>query len=587
MEELNLSKEEFARDFKLKEKNWFYAGMTDIWLSFLTGTIAASGSIDRALDVGCGAGGKAAHLQKIAKNVFGVDLSIDALRFSENINSLKLAQATICKLPYKDGSYDLINVFDVLEHVEDDMAALGELNRVLADNGFLIMAVPAFSVLWSQHDIANFHKRRYNIRDLREKLERAGFEFKRASYANFFLFPALLVYRTVQYRILRPFFKVKRTRVEDVPGFLNTFLKNILALEACLIKAVNFPFGVALLCVARKKSALKRLSKYLSSILVCPKCKAPLKVTETAEPLCGELACGICLNKYPIRSGIPRFIDQGMALDKKRTALNFGYSWKTFSEYHDFYREQFLDWIWPASERTIEGKVVLDAGCGNGRHIYQVAGLGAREIVGFDLSEAIDVAYRNTAEFKNVHLLQADIYNLPLLPVFDYIYCIGVLHHLPDPGKGFRSLAKLLKAGGRISIWVYAKEGNFVVRNFIDPVRKHVTSKMPLPILYLLSYPFSFAMFIIVKFVPVGEYFRSISGFNFRAIHNIVFDQLVAATTHYISRGEVERWFKGSGLEDVVITRRNENGWRGTGVVPANAAQRKSETKEGLHVAEK
>ena len=583
MGDKNLSKEEFERDFGLKEENWFYSGMTDIWFSFLTSTIIPSAPIDRALDVGCGAGGKAPYLKKIAKSVFGVDLSIDALRLSKNVDSLKLAQATIENLPYRDGSFGLINVFDVLEHVDDDGAALGELNRVLADNGLLVVAVPAFNILWSQHDIANFHKRRYGARDLKEKLDRMGFEVERSSYAGIVLFLPLLAYRIIQYRIFRPFFKVTRTRVENIPGFLNAILKGILGLESRVMKIADFPCGIALLCVARKRSAPKGLSKYLNDILVCPKCGVPFKAVRAAEPVTGELCCEKCLNKYPVVSGIPRFIGQGISPEKEKTARNFGYSWKAFPKYFDFYREQFQDWIWPVDPHELAGKVVLDAGCGSGRHIYQSAHLGAKEVVGFDLSKAIDVAYVNTRELGNVHLLQADIYNLPLSPVFDYIYCIGVLHHLPDPEEGFKRLVKLLKKGGRISVWVYAKEGNSFVIKFIDPIRLHVTSKMPLPLLYVSAYPLAVMLFLVSKFIvrplnifsltrrmahliPLNDYLYSISRFNFYSIFNIVFDQLVAVKTHYVSKGEIEKWFASSGLGDIVISERNRNGWRGTAV---------------------
>lgn len=323
------------------------------------------------------------------------------------------------------------------------------------------------------------------------------------------------------------------------------------------------------------------MSEYLKNILVCPKCRAPFKAAEGIKPLAGELVCEKCLKRYLIVSGIPRFIDRQMSLDKKRTARNFGYSWKAFPKHFDFYREQFLDWIWPVNPRQMNGKVVLDAGCGNGRHTYQAAAFGAKEVVGFDLSEAVDVAYANTQEFSNVHLLQADIYNLPLLPVFDYIYCIGVLHHLPEPEEAFRRLVALLKNGGRISVWVYAREGNFIIRKLIDPVRLHLTSKMPLPFLYILTYFLALALFLALKYIirpmnmflftmriariiPLNDYLNSISKFNFYAIFFIAFDQLVAVKTRYISRDEIEGWFKKASLKDIIISLRNKNGWRGT-----------------------
>ncbi|MBN1526081.1 MAG: methyltransferase domain-containing protein [Candidatus Omnitrophica bacterium] len=325
------------------------------------------------------------------------------------------------------------------------------------------------------------------------------------------------------------------------------------------------------------------IDKYLCEILVCPKCRSAFEGADRQDSANGELICGKCRSSYPVVSGIPRFLDPKLSELKKKTAEGFGYSWTAFPEYYDFYRQQFLSWIWPVSPNDLKDKVVLDAGCGNGRHVYQTAMFGAKEVVGLDLSKAIDVAHENTREFSNVHLMQADIYNVPLSQVFDYVYCIGVLHHLPDPEEGFRSLTKLLKKGGRISVWVYAKEGNFIVRKFIDPVRLHITSRMPRFLLYVLSFPasallFTMSRFIIyplnkmrftkpvTRFIPLNDYLDSIAAFNFRYIFNIVFDQLVAAKTQYISKNEIESWFKRAGLSDINISFRNKNSWRGTGV---------------------
>lgn len=248
----NLSGEEFERDFKLKDTNWFYKGMFEIWASFLDSVLKVHGIKGRALDIGCGAGGKMPYLKNFADDVLGLDLSLNAIKFCKNTGFRYLSQGAIEKLPYKSGVFSLVNIFDVLEHIEDDDAALVEINRIMADKGFLAIALPAFNILWSQHDIANFHKRRYDSAGLANKLKQAGFAVKRMSYANFFLFPPVLVFRLIQYRILRHVSEAKRTRVENIPGFVNSILGAILKLESIMIKKVDFPFGVALLCVAQK-----------------------------------------------------------------------------------------------------------------------------------------------------------------------------------------------------------------------------------------------------------------------------------------------------------------------------------------------
>lgn len=250
----NLSREEFERDLKLRDTNWFYTGTTRIWGSFLRSIITDINSL-RAIDLGCGTGGKAIYLKKFSRKVYGLDLSMDALEFCKGEAEIPLTQASIERIPFKNTSFSIVNAFDVLEHVEDDISVLKEIRRIMTDKGSLVITVPAFMSLWSQHDVANFHKRRYSAEELTQKLEKAGFKVKRISYINCFLFPFVLAVRIVQRYFARSSSENKRTRVEDIPGFLNNILSGILYFEANLIRKVNFPFGVAIVCVAQKTQA--------------------------------------------------------------------------------------------------------------------------------------------------------------------------------------------------------------------------------------------------------------------------------------------------------------------------------------------
>ena len=161
------------------------------------------------------------------------------------------------------------------------------------------------------------------------------------------------------------------------------------------------------------------------------------------------------------------------------------------------------------------------------------------------------------------------------------MYSIGVLHHLPDPYEGFRSLLRFVRPRGTVAVWVYGYENNGFVRNAVEPLRR-VSTKVPPPLLRGLAWPLGAAFHGVAKGVyrpldgtvigtalPLSEYMASVANFSFRQNYSIVFDQLVAPTAAYIKGPELRRWFDESGLEDVLISHRHGNSWRGQGRMPA------------------
>jgi SAM-dependent methyltransferase len=329
----------------------------------------------------------------------------------------------------------------------------------------------------------------------------------------------------------------------------------------------------------------------LVEYLVCPICAGELDLRagamEGAEIMSGGLDCAGCSRQYPIVRGVPRLLPETFSEEQRATADAFGYEWTHFSDLEDTYEGEFLDWIHPIGKDFFAGKLVLDGGCGKGRHVALSAAFGAAEVMGIDISDAVDAAFANTRHLPNAHIIQADIYHVPLKPVFQYAYSIGVLHHLPEPKAGFLSLVRRLEPGGRISAWVYGQEGNWWITHLVSPLRTVVTSRLPRAMTKAIAFAIAVPMQAKLRLIyrPINQrvprlkrllfyndYFYSISGFSFRENYSTVFDHLVAPTAFYISRPEFEDWFREAALSGVNITWRNRNSWRGTGVtatVPA------------------
>lgn len=324
--------------------------------------------------------------------------------------------------------------------------------------------------------------------------------------------------------------------------------------------------------------------------LVCPLSGDALELRTDEDAggnvAAGELRCPGCGRSWPIANGIPRLVPPELVDQQRQTSAAFGWQWEHFVEMHPEFEPQFLDWLSPIEPAFFRGKRVLDAGCGIGRHAYFAASYGASEVVALDLSSAVETARRNLARFETAHVVQGDLLRPPFRTAargggFDFVYSIGVLHHLPDPYEGFRTLLDYVRPGGTIAVWVYGYENNGFVRNVIEPLRR-VSTRIPPSLLRGLAWPLGLAFHAAAKGVyrplaatkagrrlPLSEYLSSVAAFSFRHNYGIVFDQLVAPTAVYIRGPELARWFDENGLEQVQLSHRHGTSWRGRGRVPA------------------
>jgi SAM-dependent methyltransferase len=330
------------------------------------------------------------------------------------------------------------------------------------------------------------------------------------------------------------------------------------------------------------------MKRRLVEDLVCPLSPHPLALASgiaSDEVEHGELLCVGCGRSWEIRNSVPRLVPPDLVPQQRKTAAAFGFEWQHFAEQHAEYEAQFLDWLHPIDRDFFRGKRVLDAGCGTGRHAYFAAQYGASEVVALDLSEAVETARRVLSPFEHAEIVQGDLLRPPFRTAaegggFDLVYSIGVLHHLPDPHAGFRSLLRFVRPGGTIAVWVYGYENNGFVRNVVEPVRR-ASTRVPPPLLRGAAWPLGAAFHGLAKGVyrplagkavgsalPLNEYMVSVADFSFRQNYSIVFDQLVAPTAAYIKEAEIRDWFEDGGLEDVAISHRHSNSWRGQGRLP-------------------
>ena len=206
----------------------------------------------KLLDTGCGTGGMLRYLKKYGF-VIGSDVSMTALEFCRKRGETHLVLSNSLRLPFQNNSLDVITAFGVIEHLDDDTTMLKELYRVCKPEGRLFILTSAFQFLWSYHDDANEHKRRYTRGGLSDRVGQSGFRIEKICYVNTFLFPVILLIRLIQkiFYNNRKLDKVKRDIITP-PFGINKLLTYILQLEARLIRRRDLPFGVSLICVAQK-----------------------------------------------------------------------------------------------------------------------------------------------------------------------------------------------------------------------------------------------------------------------------------------------------------------------------------------------
>jgi len=234
------------------ETHWWFVGRRKIVLS-LVRKILGGINRPRIVDVGCGAGATLKELEKLG-SVTGVDISPRAVSYCKNRGCRRVCLVEEESLPLGDKKISLIISLDVLEHLDRDYLHLREYRRALQDDGKLLITVPALPWLWSSHDVANHHRRRYTRTHLKKLLEREGWRIERLTYFCTFLFPLIMVLRLISKGVNKTIKSYNAAWNFKIPGFgINWIFSRIFAGEAYWLSRGRFPIGSSLLAVCRKR----------------------------------------------------------------------------------------------------------------------------------------------------------------------------------------------------------------------------------------------------------------------------------------------------------------------------------------------
>ena len=241
---------EFDRMFQVEETNWWYRSRRLLVRRAVEVERRRAGRPLRILDVACATGMSFRFLSDLGK-ITGIDISSETIHFCGLRGIHDIVQCDAMALPFREGSFDLVLALDACEHFEDDVKAMKEMVRVLRPGGAAVVTVPAFMFLWSPHDDAFHHVRRYTRGELRTKLRGAGFSPERISYYSFFLLPPVYLFRKI--RSCGAKGKEKHSDFfVPLPAPVEGSLRGVMAVERFLMRFLNLPFGVSLFSVNRK-----------------------------------------------------------------------------------------------------------------------------------------------------------------------------------------------------------------------------------------------------------------------------------------------------------------------------------------------
>jgi SAM-dependent methyltransferase len=244
---------DFEFVFEMQQQHFWHVSRREILYTLLQQSYHNELSNIVMIEIGCGCGGVLQFLHSKGINVEGGDTFLEGLQLCAKHTNVPLYQLDAQRTPFADDQYDVVGLFDVIEHIDDDQAALREMYRICKPGGRIILTVPAHKWFWSYSDRIRCHKRRYSKKELYYKLRQASFVVERLSFFMLSLFLPLSLYRRLRnIRAQTAHTLSSLTETQTIP-LINEVLLSILRQEKWLIKHTALPMGTSLVAVARKK----------------------------------------------------------------------------------------------------------------------------------------------------------------------------------------------------------------------------------------------------------------------------------------------------------------------------------------------